>query len=125
VVGDILRAGASALIVVLIMIFGSLVLWIGVPVGWLWIGSQIQGSTGNVGTAIGAMFLGVLVSVVILAMGLGWLNRRYMELRRARGLQDTASPLERVMVITAAIAVVGFTVWFLGVAGPGPTLAPK
>jgi hypothetical protein len=125
VVGDILRAGASALIVFLIMIFGGLVLWIGVPVGWLWIGSQIQGSTGNVGTAIGAMFLGVLVSVVILAMGLGWLNRRYMELRRARGLQDTASPLERVMVITAAIAVVGFTVWFLGVAGPGPTLAPK
>jgi hypothetical protein len=124
-VGDILRTGASALIVIIIMVVGSLVLWVGVPLGWLWIGSQIQGSTGNVGTAIGAMFLGVLVSVVILAMALGWLNRRYMELRRARGLQDTASPLERVMVITAAIAVVGFTVWFLGVAGPGPTLAPK
>ena len=28
------------------MLFGCLLLWIGVPVGWLWVGSQVQGSSG-------------------------------------------------------------------------------
>jgi hypothetical protein len=33
--------------------------------------------------------------------------------------------LERVLVVAAAAALVGFTIWFLGFAGPGPSLAPQ
>lgn len=112
--------------VLFIMVFGSLVLWVGVPAGWLWVGSQIQGATGNIGTALGAMMGGVLVSVVILAAVLAWTNRKHEELRRARGLPASeTSVLERVLVVTAAVAVVAFTIWFLGFAGPGPSLAPQ
>lgn len=123
---DALRTGASGLMVLFIMVVGSLVLWVAVPAGWLWIGSQIQGSTGNIGTAIGAMMGGVVVSVVLLAMLLAWLNRKHEELREARGLpRSESSVLERVLVVTAGFAVVGFTIWFLGFAGPGPSLAPQ
>ena len=123
---DALRTGASGLMVVFIMVVGSLVLWVGVPAGWLWVGSQIQGNTGNVGTALAAMMGGVVVSVVALAMLLAWLNRKHEELREARGLPESeSSVLERVLVVTAGIAVVGFTIWFLGFAGPGPSIAPQ
>ena len=123
---ELLRSGASGLMVLFIMVVGSLVLWVGVPAGWLWVGSQIQGSTGNVGTALAAMMAGVVVSVVALAAMLAWLNRMHEEMREARGLAPSSSSvLERVLVITAAFAVVGFTIWFLGFAGPGPSLAPK
>ena len=123
---DALRTGASGLMVVFIMVVGSLVLWVGIPAGWLWVGSQIQGNTGNVGTALAAMMGGVVVSVVALAMLLAWLNRKHEELREARGLPESeSSVLERVLVVTAGIAVVGFTIWFLGFAGPGPSLAPQ
>ena len=47
-----LNYGASALLTGVIMVGASLLLWIGVPAGWLWIGSQVQGSTGSIGTAI-------------------------------------------------------------------------
>ena len=53
-----LNYGASALLTGVIMVGASLLLWIGVPAGWLWIGSQVQGSTGNVGTAIAVMLIG-------------------------------------------------------------------
>ncbi|MEX2194367.1 MAG: hypothetical protein WD844_03700 [Thermoleophilaceae bacterium] len=123
---DALRTGASGVIVLFIMVVGSLVLWAGVPAGWLWIGSQVQGETGDVGTALLVMFAGVVVSVVLLAMVLSYLSRRHEELREARGLPPSeTSVLERVLVVTAGIAVVGFTVWFLGFAGPGPSLAPQ
>lgn len=121
---DVLRSGASGLMVLFIMVVGSLVLWIGVPAGWLWVGSQLQSETG-LGTAILVMMVGVLVSVVALAAFLSWVNRKHEELREARGLpQARTSVLERVLVVTAAVAVVGFTIWFLGFAGPGPTIAP-
>ena len=47
-----LRTGGGAGLVVAIMIIGSLVLWVGTPLLWLWIGSQIQGATASLGAAL-------------------------------------------------------------------------
>jgi hypothetical protein len=121
-----LNYGASALLTGVIMVGASLALWIGVPAAWLWIGSQVQGSTGNVGTAIAVMLTGAIVSIVALAWVLGRLNRMHEHLREARGAKSTGPPLlEVVLVVTAAVALVGFAVWFFVLAGPGPELAPR
>ena len=121
-----LNYGASAVLTGVIMVGASLLLWIGVPAGWLWIGSQVQGSTGNLGTAIAVMLVGAIVSIVALAWVLGKLNRVHEHLRQARGGDRNAPPLlEVVLVVTAAIALVGFAIWFFVFAGPGPELAPR
>jgi hypothetical protein len=121
-----LNYGASALLTGVIMVGASLALWIGVPAAWLWVGSQVQGSTGNVGTAIAVMLTGAIVSIVALAWVLGRLNRMHEHLREARGAKSTGPPLlEVVLVVTAAVALVGFAVWFFVLAGPGPELAPR
>lgn len=121
-----LNYGASALLTGVIMVGASLLLWIGVPAGWLWVGSQIQGSTGNVGTAIAVMLIGAVVSIVALAWVLGRLNRVHEHLREARGVEATGPPLlEVVLVVTAAVALVGFAIWFFVFAGPGPEHAPR
>jgi heme/copper-type cytochrome/quinol oxidase subunit 2 len=121
-----LNYGASAVLTGVIMVGASLLLWIGVPAGWLWVGSQIQGSTGSVGTAILVMLVGAVVSIVAIAWLLGRLNRTHERLREARGATSHGPPLlEVVLVVTAAIALVGFAVWFFVFAGPGPELAPR
>ena len=123
---NLLRTGGSGVILGVIMLGGGLVLWVGVPVGWLYIGSQIQGKTNSVGAALGAMFVGALVSIVAIVMALAWLNRKHVELREARGLESHGSTaLEAVMTISAVIAGVGFGVWFFLIEGPGPSLAPR
>ena len=53
-----LNYGASAVLTGVIMVGASLLLWIGVPAGWLWVGSQVQGSTNNLGAAIAVMLVG-------------------------------------------------------------------
>lgn len=116
----LLMAAESASLLVVIMFFGSLVLWIGVPVGWLWIGSRLQ-PTGGLATAIGAMMIGMLLTIAGLVTFLAWVNRKHVELQEARGLYGgTATALERVLVASAVIAVFGFAVWFFGFSGSSP-----
>src|SRR5436190_21756287 len=83
---NLLRAGVSGVILLLMMLGAGLVLWIGVPVAWLYIGSRVQGSTHSLGTALAVMMVGVVVSILLIVPVLGWLNRKHLELREERGL---------------------------------------
>jgi heme/copper-type cytochrome/quinol oxidase subunit 2 len=113
-------------LLLLIMLGGGLVLWVGVPVGWLYIGSQVQAETHSLGAALAAMFVGVLVSIFVIVPVLGWLNLKHQDLREARGLESHGNTaLEAVMTISAVIAVIGFGIWFFLIEGPGPMLAPR
>ena len=116
-----LATGGSGVILILIMLGGGLVLWVGVPVGWLYIGSQIQASTGSLGTAMAAMMVGAIVSILAIVAALGWLNRKHQELREARGLDDHGqTALEAVMTVSAGVALVGFGGWFFLFSGSSP-----
>jgi hypothetical protein len=109
-------------LLVVIMFFGSLVLWVGVPVGWLWVGSRLEPS-GGLATAIGVMMIGMLLTISVLVTFLAWVNRKHVELQEARGLEAgtaTATPLELVLVASAVVAVLGFAVWFFGFSGSSP-----
>jgi hypothetical protein len=123
---NLLRTGGSGLLLILIMLGGGIVLWVGVPVLWLWIGSQVQAKTHSLGAALAAMFVGVLLSIFAIVPLLGWLNGKHQDLREARGLDSYGNTaLEAVMTISAVIAVVGFCFWFFILEGPGPSLAPR
>lgn len=120
-VRELLRTGAGATLVLLIMVIGSLVLWIGTPLLWLWVGSQIQGATSSLGTALGASFLGVVVTIGLLAAVLAKLSDVYAANRRARGLEDTGHyVLERVLVVSAGLTLAAFVIWFFFLAGASP-----
>jgi len=52
----LIRPFAVAVLVIAIMVIGSIVLWAGTPLAWLWIGAQIQGATQSLGAALAAAF---------------------------------------------------------------------
>jgi uncharacterized membrane protein YbhN (UPF0104 family) len=116
-----LLVSESAILLLAIMFLGSLALWVGVPVGWLWIGSQIQAQTDSVGLALLSMMVGITLNVAILLASLTWLNRKHVELDELRGRRrDGPTPLERVLVSSAVVALLAFTVWFFGLSGAAP-----
>jgi hypothetical protein len=117
----LLRNGAGAVLVVLIMFIGSLGLWVGTPLLWLWIGSQVQGATDSLGVALGVMFIGVPATVMLLASLLAKLSDVYRYNRRARGMEDPGHlVLEGVLVVSAGVTLTGFAVWFFFFAGTSP-----
>ena len=116
-----LATGGSGALLILIMLGGGIVLWVGVPVGWLYIGSQIQASTDSLGTAMAAMMVGAIASILVIVAGLIWLNGKYQHLRAARGLDDHGqTALEAVMTVSAGVALVGFGAWFFLFSGSSP-----
>lgn len=117
----LLRTGAGAVLVIAIMVIGSIVLWAGTPLAWLWVGAQIQGATQSLGTALVAAFAGVIVSVLVLASLLARLSDLYRANRVARGLDDPGHVmLEGVLVVSAGISLAAFTIWFFLFAGAAP-----
>ena len=57
-----IMSGPASAALVLVMFAGCLFMWVGVPLGWLWIGSQVQGS-GSLGTALMVTMLGIVISI--------------------------------------------------------------
>ena len=115
------RAGTSTAFLFLLMCVGSLGLWVGAPVLWLWIGGRVQGATGSVGAAIGAVLVGFVATVLLAVPVLLWLSRRHAEARAARGLDDLGrAALDGVMVVSATVAAVLFAIWFFFFAGAEP-----
>ena len=118
---ELLRTGAGAFLVIMIMFIGSFVLWLGTPLLWLWVGSQIQGSSGSIGAALGTMAIGVVVTISAIAFVLAKLSNVYRTNRQARGLDDPGHfVLEGVLVISAACTIAVFVVWFFFFAGASP-----
>ena len=118
-----------------LMVAGSLLLWIGIPVGWLWVGSQV--ASGSQQTSLGA-YMGVLVAIILsmiaVGKGLSKLNQVYGNVtgddphvrvrmpwhRSMRGDEDSRPPrqiLDVVMVVSVALAGLALLIWFALFAG--------
>ena len=107
--------------VLLIMVIGSLVLWIGTPLLWLWVGSQVQGATSSLGTALGVAFIGVVATIGLIAAVLAKLSDVYRGNCVARGHSDPGhTVLEAVLVVSAGLTLTIFAIWFLFIAGASP-----
>jgi hypothetical protein len=116
------------------MILGGLMLWLGNPVIWLWVGSHMNGSQqGRIGPYM-AVAGGILASTVAVAWLLARVNRLYQEatgststvrvrlpwLRSLRGERDArpeVTVLDLVLVATAIMGIAVFLFWFLFLAG--------
>jgi hypothetical protein len=115
-----LIAGPASAALLLLMLGGCLVLWVGVPLGWLWVGSQIQGSA-SLATALMVTMTGIVFSIFAVMAVLGWLNREHARIQEARNRPTSETgALELIMVASAGIAVVGFGIWFFVFAGTAP-----
>ena len=126
--------GLAKVTLIALMAVGSIFLWIGIPVGWLWIGSQVQSDSGQAsfGLYLGIL-LGIIVSMVAMGKLLSSLNGVYGRLtgsevvrvrlpwhRSLRG-EDEGRPqrqvLDVVMVVSVMAAGFVFLIWFLFFAG--------
>jgi hypothetical protein len=127
------RKSAKAGLIAL-MILSALMLWLGNPVIWLWIGSQVTTSQqGSFGPYV-LVAVGILASTIAVAIVMARLNRLYervsgeaatvrVRLPWLRSLRDERAPdtritvLDLILVSTAVAGVTAFVVWLLFFAG--------
>jgi fumarate reductase subunit D len=95
------------------------------PLGWLWVGSQVQYLTGYVTAGIGTVLLGCLASLMLTMALAKRVDHAWKLVRRAAGHRQERGALERIFTVSVGIALLVFVIWFFVIQGPGPTLAPS
>jgi hypothetical protein len=121
-------------LLILLMAAGSVLLWIGIPVGWLYLVSRlVDSSEPSMGPYV-LVLVGIPTTMIVVGKGLAVLDRTYARVTRTqarvrvqapwhRSLRGDRSPararsvLDVVMVASVALAVVCFAVWFFLFAG--------
>jgi hypothetical protein len=94
------------------------------PLAWLWVGSQVDYLTGYVTAGISTVMLGCLASLMLTMAAAKRVDHAWRLVRRAAGHRQERGALERIFAISVGVALVLFTIWFLVIQGPGPSLAP-
>ncbi len=125
---------AVAWFLIAVMAAGSIFLWLGIPVLWLWIGSMLQKTSDpKLGPYI-LILVGIIGSMIVTAKALARLNLVYERMtgrssqvrvrmpwhRSMRGERDSGRPrtvLDIVMVISVSAAAAAFGFWFFFLAG--------
>ena len=109
---------AAAVLVVETLI--CLSLWGAQPLGWLWVGSQVDYHSGSVTLGIAVAFAGMIGTLMLTLAVAARLDRAWRILRRAAGHEQQEGALVRIFAATAVIAAVVFLVWFVLLEGPAP-----
>ncbi len=102
-----------------------LTLWGPQPAAWLWVGSQVDYETGSVEAGIVVAFVGMIATLFITLVLAKQLDHVWKLVRRAAGHEQREGALERIFVISIAIAGTAFLIWFFVIEGPGPSVAPR
>ena len=95
------------------------------PAAWLWIGSQVEYLTGYVTAGISTIMLGCLASLMLTMAAAKRVDHAWKIVRRAAGHRQERGALERIFAASVGVALVVFSIWFLFIQGPAPSLAPS
>jgi hypothetical protein len=116
------EALAAFVLLVMTLVAGSF--WGPIPMGWLWIGAQIQFHTGSVFWAIFIAFLGMILTLIGGLAVMKRLDQFWILVRRAAGHDQRKGVIGPVFAVAAVIGATAFTIWLLFIAGLSPSLAP-
>jgi hypothetical protein len=123
----------AAWVLVALMAIGSVVMWLGVPVALIYAASKLADTPNPSMGPYLLVFIGLPIGMALVGKGLGALNRAHIRLtgaevdayrpgwtrsmRGERQVERRGGVLDRVMIISVALAGVAFAVWFFGFAG--------
>ena len=123
----------AAVMLVALMALGSVLMWIGVPLGLIYLASKLADTPNPSMGPYLLVLIGLPIGMAIIGKGLGALNRAHIRvtgaevdtyrpgwtrsMRGERKVERRGGILDRVMIISVALAGVAFAVWFFGFAG--------
>jgi hypothetical protein len=123
-----------AVFLVLLMGLGSIVMWLGIPLGLIYAASRIADSSSPTLGPYLLVLIGLPLGMAVMAKLLGYLDRVHQaytrtgddrpqqapwmrSMRGERGSTRRRGVLDTVMIVSVGSAIVLFGVWFFGFAG--------
>jgi hypothetical protein len=99
-------------------------LWGPQPIGWLWVGSQVDYKTDSVEAGISVAVIGMLTTLFITLALAKRVDHAWRLVRRAAGYEQREGALNKIFIISLLVVGTAFLIWFFLIEGPGPSVAP-
>lgn len=126
--------GLAASFVFIVMLLAALALWTAIPVGWIWIGSQVSTTQFPAEGPYAVVAVGIVVTILLDAWAIGRLNALYVRITGTnrlapirpswlKSMRDTGGAIggttvvEAVMMGSVLLAGLVFVAWFFLLAG--------
>jgi len=126
--------GLAASAIFVIMLLAALALWTAIPVGWIWIGSQVASTQFPAEGPYAVVAVGIVLTILLDAWLIGRLNALYVQvtgtnrvasmrpswlksMRDTGGVPGTTTVVEAVMMGSVLVACAVFVAWFFLLAG--------
>lgn len=109
-----------ALSIIATMIVLTVALWGPLPLAALWLGSQIQYLLDSPFLGIIATLMTVFTFLLLDILILVKLDRLWILVRRAQGIDQRSGVLTTILVVVFAIGLAAFLIWFIFISGFGP-----
>ena len=123
----------AAILLVALMALGSVFMWLGVPLGLIYLASKLADTPNPSMGPYLLVLIGLPIGMAVVGKGLGALNRAHIRLtgtevdeyrpgwtrsmRAERKEAHRGGVLDRVMIISVAVAALAAAIWFFGFAG--------
>jgi len=107
-----------------LMTFVNLLFWGPIPVGWLWVVSHIPFLAAHIFFALLVAFVGILLTLMGALVLLKQLDRAWILVRRAAGVDQRNGVIGRVFMYTAIIGASLFGLWMIFGGGLANSLNP-
>jgi hypothetical protein len=91
---------------------GSVVMWAGIPLAWLWIGGRVYSASGSLGLDLATAFLGFVLTLFLALAGLRRVDAGWISLRRRAGYEQKEGALSQIVTVSATLALVLFMAWY-------------
>lgn len=105
-------ANAACAAVLTVEVIGSLLMWAALPLAWLWVGGRVYAATSSLAADLGVAFLGFVATTVLAMAALVRTDGVWVALRRRAGHGQAQGALAQVMVVSAALGIFLFLLWF-------------
>jgi hypothetical protein len=102
-----------SLVLLLTMALVCLSFWGPLPLGWLWVGSRVQGVTDSPEVGLLTVFFGLLFSLLIGLAICKRIDATWILVRRAAGHDQREGVIPKVFGITCFVGAVLFAGWFI------------
>jgi len=126
--------GMAASGIFVVMLLAALALWTAIPVGWIWIGSQVSTTQFPAEGPYAVVAVGIVVTILLDAWLIGRLNALYVRITGTnrlapmrpswlKSMRDTGSApgattvVEAVLMGSVLLAGFAFLAWFFLLAG--------
>jgi hypothetical protein len=91
---------------------GSMLMWLPIPVAWMWIGARVYDVTNSLAADMGVAFCGFLACTILTMRGLARIDLAWIAVRRRAGHDQRQGALTYVVVVSATLGIIGFYVWY-------------